>query len=166
VRIGGNDNQQPTHAEWQIVADYAQFHLFDQQAAPEDVPDDWGTQLVENKIAAHPDEPSLLGLATARSAKLPITIDVLDHAPGTDDVPDWDYVVETTIETPSGVLLLNGPTALRNKAGEIRVTPGTYRVRHHSAELDTISEDALDGNDHYQILLWQEPYREPQTLKI
>jgi hypothetical protein len=66
----------------------------------------------------------------------------------------------------SGRTWLNGPTALRNKAGETRVTPGTYRVRHHSTGLDTISEEALNGNDHYRILLWpDETYREPQTLK-
>lgn len=166
VQIGGNDNQPATRADLQIIADYAQIHLFDEQAAPADVPEDWGEQLIEHKIATDPAEPSIIGLTTGRSAKLPITVEVLDHSPGDEDLDDWDRVVEASIELPSGTLVLNGPTAPRNKAAEIYTAPGTYRIRHYTAGLDTITDDALQGDDHYRIRLWPEPYREHGTLKV
>lgn len=163
VQLGGE--QKPTRAELQLVADYGQIHLFDQADATVDVSEEWTDQLLDLRIGSDPDEPTLIGLGTARSAKVPFVLELLAQAPDQHVQQGWDHVVEASIESPSGVLVLNGPTAAKSKVIEIQVRPGSYRVRHHSGGLDTVSDDALDGDDHYGLLLWPEPYREPEVIK-
>ncbi|MFA4914997.1 MAG: hypothetical protein WC590_15290, partial [Burkholderiaceae bacterium] len=45
------------------------------------------------------------------------------------------------------------------------VAPGTYRVRVYCGGFDTLSEDRLDGDDHYRVLLWPAPPDDVQVLK-
>lgn len=165
VRIGANsDDQQPARTEMQLSADYSQLHLYDEQARIVDVPEGWGEQLVENKIAADEDEPTLVGLGTYRSGPVPVTVEVLQYSPANHDLADWDHVAEASIHTPSGILVIDAPTG--NNGEKIHLTPGTYRVRHHTAGRDTLSEDELQGDDYYRIQLWpEEPYRELEKLK-
>lgn len=165
MRIGANsDDQQSAITEMQVSADYSQLHLYDEQARILDVPEDWGEQLVDSKIAADEDEPSLVGLGTYRSGRVPVTVEVLDHSPDNDDLADWEHVAEASIHTPSGVLVIDAPTG--NNGETIRLAPGTYRVRHHTAGQNTLSEDELRGDDYYRLLLWpDEPYRGLEKLK-
>ncbi|MCX2729410.1 hypothetical protein OOZ19_04095 [Saccharopolyspora sp. NFXS83] len=163
VQLGGE--QKPTRADLQLVADYGQIHLFDQADATVDVSEEWTDQLLDLRIGSDPEGPTLIGLGVARNAKVSFALELLTQAPDQQVQPGWDHVVEASINAPSEVLVLSGPTAAKHKAVEIHVAPGVYRVRHHMAGLDTISDDALDGDDHYELLLWPESYREPEVLK-
>lgn len=48
-------------------------------------------------------------------------------------------------------------------AARVSLLPGSYRARIYYAHLDSLSEDGLDGNDEYRVVLWPAP---PSGLKI
>lgn len=37
---------------------------------------------------------------------------------------------------------------------EAEVSPGSYRARLYCGNLDALSEDGLNGDDHYKVVLW------------
>jgi hypothetical protein len=81
------------------------------------------------------------------------------------DFEAWDQVTECSIEVPSGRLVIAGCTDYFPDAARIEVAAGTYRVRVSYGGLDTLSEDGLDGDDHYRVQLWMASKIEPRVLK-
>ena len=141
-----------------IWAEYHQIFVRDEEAE-EDIPDEWGKQLVEDMIAV---APGIVGIGTARNTRVPVQIGVFSTQPD-DDFTEWDQVVEATIEVPSGQLILAGPSDYLPDAQRLPVTSGVYRIRVYYSGLDTLSDDGLKGNDRYQIFLWAD---EESPLKI
>jgi hypothetical protein len=76
----------------------------------------------------------------------------------------WLYV-EASINISSGRVVIAGCTDYFPDAIRIPVEPGTYRVRIYYGGLASISEDGLEGEDHYQVVLWPEKYSAPKILK-
>ncbi len=76
---------------------------------------------------------------------------------------DWDHVAEASIELPSGRLEIHECTG--GSIDIIPVTPGSYRVRACFVGLDTLSEDWLDGDDHYYITLCRRLRLQSRCLK-
>lgn len=141
-----------------IWADYHQVFVRDEEAE-EDIPDEWGKQLVEDMIAV---ATGIVGIGTARNTHVPVQISVFSTQPD-DDFAGWDQVVEATIEVPSGRLIIAGPSDYLPDVQRLPVIPGVYRIRVYYGGLDTISEDGLKGNDRYQVFLWPD---EESSLKI
>lgn len=143
-----------------LFADYHQFYLQDEQAET-DTPADWGEQLTTHMIAV---DPGIVGIGTARNMTVPVRVDLLVTRPD-DDFDGWDHVAEASLEVPSGQIVIAGCTDYFPEAKRLPVSPGSYRVRVYSGGLNTLSEDGLDGEDHYQVVLWPEKYRAPEVLK-
>ena len=77
----------------------------------------------------------------------------------------WDRVNECSIAIESTKLVIAGCTDYFPDAKRIKLTPGTYRVRVLYGKLGTVSEDGIEGDDHYQLQLWPGPAIDPVVVK-
>ncbi len=126
-----------------------------------DQPDDWGKQLVTNMIAV---APGIIGIGTARNMTVPVHVDLLDRHPD-DDFDSWDHVTEASLDVPSGQMVIAGCSDYFPEATRVWVTPGSYRVRIYSRGLGSISENGLEGDDQYHMVIWSEEHSSPKILK-
>jgi hypothetical protein len=143
-----------------LFADYYQLNLQDEEVVG-DQPDDWGDQLVTNMIAV---APGIIGIGTARNVTVPVQVDLLDRRPS-DDFDSWDHVTETSLDVPSGRMVIAGCSDYFPEATRIPVAPGSYRVRINARGLGKISENGLEGDDQYHVVIWPEEHSSPQILK-
>ena len=135
---------------YSIFADYHQFFLWDHRVSP-DAPTDYTEEDTTRRIKA---APFVVVIQPERNMDVPVEIEVT-NAPPDLDLDAWDHVAEASLDVPSGRLELHECTG-----GSIDVLPvsaGTYRVRAYYGGLGTLSEDGLDGVDHYRIVLWLAP---------
>lgn len=133
-----------------LFADYHQFYLQDEQADgnPSDC---WTEQAVENLLAL---ATGTIGVCTVRNMDVPVAVEIHDAIPE-EDLSVWDHVMECGIELESGRIVIAGCTDYFPEAERIDVQPGKYRARIYYGALDSLSEDGLDGDDHYKIALWR-----------
>jgi hypothetical protein len=132
-----------------LFADYFQFYVRD-EAANGDLSQAWNEETTDRMLAL---APGTVGIGTVRNMDVPVTVDILDHAPE-DDFSEWDHVVETSLDVASGRIVIAGCTDYVPDAKRIEIPPGTYRVRVSYGALDTLSEDGLSGDDRYRLQLW------------
>ncbi|WP_295851075.1 hypothetical protein [uncultured Xylophilus sp.] len=132
-----------------LFADYFQFSLQD-EAAKGDLSESWTEEAVDRLLAV---APGTVGIRTVRNMDVPVSVEVLAVEPAL-DLRAWQHVVECSLEVTSPHLVIAGCTDYCPVAARIRVEPGSYRVRACFAELDTLSEDGLEGNDRYHLQLW------------
>ncbi len=132
----------------ELFADYFQIYLRD-EAHPE-LPDEVTEATLACRLAL---APYGMVLHTARNTTVPVRVEW--HAQRPDPVlEDFHYVVEAGFDSPSGKLVLAGITDYEPEAARLDVPPGPIAVRVSMSGLDTISDDGLDGGDHYRIQLW------------
>ncbi len=132
-----------------LFADYFQFYIQD-EAAKGDLSQAWSEEATDRLLAL---APGTVGIGTVRNLDVPVTVDILEHAP-VDDFSEWDHVVEAGLDVASGRIVIAGCTDFVPDAKRIEVPPGTYRVRVSYGALDTLSEDGLSGDDRYRLQLW------------
>lgn len=143
-----------------VFADYYQFYLRDEQTE-EDTPENWGEQLTTDRIAIG---PGIIGVSTVRNTRVPVHIDLFSHQPNTKfDV--WDHIAEASVEVPSGRIVIAGSSDYFPTAQRLSVRPGSYRVRVQYSGLRTVSENGLEGEDQYYVLIWPDQYRTPHIMK-
>ncbi len=158
----------------QIFADYHQIWLEDNQAqeGASEAPSQRAAAsdaLVAQLLSEEAREryvgaaSGILCLLTARAMPVPVEVEILAEAPPADFV-GWDRVVEASLELPSGVLVIHGPTDYFPEAPRLTLAPGTYRVRAYFGGLTTVSPDELEGDDHYRVTLWPAASAEPVVL--
>lgn len=151
--------QQVLHEEMEVFADYNSFELIDEHAdTAEFETESWIEDLIRDQIAA---APGAIGIGTARCVAVPVTLDVLTGPP---DIPieDVDHVTEASLTTGGRIIVakLGYEPAVR-----VEVAPGSYRVRVHTRGLETLSDDLLDGDDSYHVVMWPEEAREAAVIK-
>ncbi len=149
----------PSH-DYKIFADYHQFYLMDdevQPLIPEDVTDEDCRRRI--KVAPH-----IMVVYPVRNTEVPVTIEVHDAEPST-DLAAWDHVAECSLEVPSGRIVIAGCTDYLPDCARLQVAPGIYRARVQYGALGALSEDGLDGDDHYRISLWPAPAAELKIIK-
>ncbi|WP_295984575.1 hypothetical protein [uncultured Variovorax sp.] len=144
----------------QIFADYFQFYLKD-EAADANFGDAWDEVATARMFAA---ASGMVGFGTARNMEVPVTLEFLDAEPA-NNLADFDHVVEGTLVVTTGPLVVAGCTDFFPDADRFPLEPGIYRVRLSSSGLDSLSEDGLDGNDHYLVQLWLASAVKPTVLK-
>lgn len=145
---------------FKLFADYFQFYIQDEDVEG-NLSDSWNDAAVSRLLAV---APGVVGIGTVRNMDVPVSIEVLDSE-ATLDLDQWDHIVECTLEVASTRLVIAGCTDYFPDAARIPVLPGIYRLRACYADLDSISEDGLDGNDRYHLKLWLAPAIEPRVLK-
>ena len=146
--------------EFELFADYHQFYLQDEEAEG-DLSDSWTEQAVESFLAL---APGTIGVGTVRNMTVHVTIEVHDGEPEK-DFALWEQINECSIDVPSGKIVVAGCTDYFPDAARISVELGTYRARVFYGDLDTLSEDGLDGGDKYKVALWRGETIEPKVIK-
>ncbi|KGK57624.1 hypothetical protein FHR47_001278 [Xanthomonas arboricola] len=149
----------PSH-NLKLFADYFQFYLQDEVASG-DLSDAWSPAATQRMFAV---STGVVGIGTARNMDVPVTLEFLDSEPPA-DLADFDHIVEGSLVVTSGRLVVAGCTDYFPDAARFDLEPGTYRVRLSSSGLSSLSEDGLDGQDHYRLQLWQASPVEPIVLK-
>jgi len=150
-----------TETKLEIFADYYQFYLSDEVATfrLENIWHD--PQSVLDMIDAGPGE---VAVGTVRNFTVPVTVRIFDSDPEYN--PDqWDHITEASLEITSDRLVVMGCTDYEPYAKRIAVEPGLYRVRVHYADLDSVAQNGLDGDDYIEVVLWQDEPVEPRVLK-
>jgi len=144
----------------ELFADYFQFYLQDEGTSG-DLSDAWSPAAVQRMFAV---STGVVGIGTARNMDVRVTLEFLDSEPST-DFTNFDHVVEGSLIIKSGPLVVAGCTEYSPDAARFDLEPGTYTVRLSSSGLGSLSEDGLDGQDHYRVQLWQASLTEPTVLK-
>lgn len=152
--------------EFEIAADYHTFYI-QGEGSQDHYEEMWNNSSVSNLFAV---QPQTIGVCTIRENPVPVRVIVLAEKPDAHDFGDWDYVVEVVITIPSEMLTVFGPFDYLPDSIRIPLRQkGLYKVRLYYGKLNTVSDDELEGEDHYQIIVW--PFQEdeeeqlPQILK-
>jgi hypothetical protein len=133
-----------------LFADYFQIHIQDEMAKGIDGAS-WTPEAYLQRLALERDAFAVM---TARNMEVPLVLRLHPEEPDT-DIALWDHIVEFAVDIPSGQLVVAGCTDPFPTAARVTLPKGTYRVRVCHAGLDRISDDGLDGEDHYLVELWQ-----------
>ncbi len=145
---------------YELFADYHQFYIQDEQVDG-DLSESWTQQAIDILLAL---VPGMIGIGTARNMTVPVTAQVLKEQPQ-DDLGNWDQVNECSLEVTSGTIVIAGCTDYFPEAARISVAPGWYRARIFYGGLNTLSENGMEGEDHYKIVLWPDVETETRVLK-
>lgn len=146
--------------ELELFADYFQFYLQDEQAKG-DLSEAWTERAVERLMAL---APGTIGVGTVRNMTVPVSVEIRRSEPA-DDLDAWDQVNDCSIEIPSGRLVVAGCTDHFPDARRVLVPPGCYQARLFYARLDSLSENGLEGDDAYRVVLWPGEPVEPRVVK-
>jgi hypothetical protein len=149
----------PTY-QYALFADYFQFYLQD-EASEGDLSECWTEETVARMLAV---APGVVGVGTVRNMMVPVSVEILESEPEM-DFASWDHVTECSLDAPSGRIVIAGCTDYFPDAARIPVAARTYRVRVSYGSLDKLSDDGLDGDDHYRVQLWQAESVTPRVIK-
>lgn len=148
--------------QFSLFADYFQFYLQD-ELADGDLSESWDEEATARMLAL---APGTVGIGTVRNMDVPVTLEIHDQEPNP-DLEDWDQVVECGMEVSSSRIVIAGCTDYFPDAGRVELPNGIYRVRASFGGLDTVSENALEGEDRYRLQLWPASLIvEPAILKL
>lgn len=143
---------------YEILADYHQFYLWDMEMNPQ-APDEYTDEDIQRKIKIG---DHVIVIQPERDMEVPVSIEVRKSKPN-DDFESWDHVAEASLRLPSGNLQIHECTG--GSVDVINLPPDTYRVRAYFGNLADLSDDELEGNDNYKLVLWASPYDEVRVLK-
>lgn len=146
--------------KFEVFADYHQFYIQD-EPVDGDLSMAWTDEATAELLAV---APGVIGVGTVRDVEVPVEIEVLKSEPVL-ELDRWDRVNECSIAISSGKLVIAGCTDYFPDAKRIKLAPGVYRVRVLYGGLATVSEDGLEGEDHYKLQLWPGSAIEPVVVK-
>lgn len=141
-----------------LFADYFQIYLRDE--AHPDLREDYTDQTIARRLAAG---AYAIILHTVRNTTVPVRVEWHDHRPAP-DLDAYQHVVEADFDCPSGQLVLAGLTDYDPTAPRFAVKAGPVGIRANLSGLNTLSEDGLEGDDHYLMQLW--PGADPQAVRV
>jgi hypothetical protein len=141
-----------------LFADYFQFYLWDAEINPE-APTEWDEADVQRRLKV---APHVVVVCPIRNMTVPVEVQVHDEEPAYDP-NQWDHIAECSLDLLSGKLQVHECTG--GSVGHFTVSPGTYRVRAFYGALDTLRNNALDGDDHYLVVLWPGTATELKVIK-
>jgi len=131
----------------ELFADYHQFYIWDHGVNPR-APEDYSEEDIQRMVKT---APKVIVIQPVRDMTVPVQIQIHESDPGCSPL-QWDHIVECSLELPTGQLQVHESTG--GPKLDININAGTWRVRALFSGLDSISEDGLEGNDHYSIHLW------------
>jgi hypothetical protein len=137
-----------------LFADYFQIYLRDE--AHPDLPDHYTSESIAQRLMAGPHS---VIIHTARNMTVPICVE-WHHERPEPDLDAFQHVVEAAFTCSTGQLVLAGLTDYEVTAPRLTVKAGALGVRVNLSGLDTLSDNGLEGDDHYLVQLWPEVKRE------
>lgn len=143
-----------------LFADYFQFYLQD-EAIDSDLSDSWTDEAVTRLLAV---APGAVGVGTVRNMEVPVTLEMFASEPPL-NVMAYDHIVEGSLSVAGKNLVIAGCTDYFPEAARIQIEPGDYRVRACFSDLESLSEDGLDGEDRYHLQLWPAPLADVMVVK-
>jgi hypothetical protein len=149
-----------------LFADYFQFSIEDENAEDSDFGDKWTISAIESLLAIG-DKGKSIGIGTVRNMTVPIALKVFSSEPPVqiDKLENVGQINECDLEITSGKVVVIGidyyPDAKR-----IELENGIYRLRIYYGNLNTLSEDGLDGDDFYEIHLWKTDKKEDVKILL
>lgn len=142
----------------EVFADYHQFYVQDGGVNPP-APEDWTDADVARRAKAG---ANVVVVCPVRNMPVPVRVGLHDAAPKL-EISAVDHVVECSLALPSGHLQIHESTG--GAVLNWQLEPGQYEVAVLYSNLDSLSDDGLDGDDHYQVLLWRGAERPLRVLK-
>lgn len=143
---------------YEIFADYHQFYLMDAEKYS-NAPLDYTDEDIQRRIKA---EKYVVVVQPERNMTVPVDLEIFNSAPH-EDFKDWHHVAEASLDLPSGKLQIE---ECCGETKDILILPsGSYRIRTFYGDLNTLSFDGLEGDDHYKIAMWQAPFKDVKVLK-
>jgi hypothetical protein len=136
---------------FEVFADYFMFDLLD-DGVDRSVPTIEEEDLSDRVIVSE----GAVTIMTARNMSVPMLLEIGASPPGEavySEIETWDHIVECSIRIKSGRLAIWGNGEYYPDCPRVSVEPGTYEVRIFHGGLTTLSEDELDGNDVYWVVL-------------
>jgi hypothetical protein len=130
-----------------VFADYNQFYVQDGDINPP-APEDWSDEDVARRAKA---ADNVFVVCPIRNMSVPVEVALHDVAPSL-NLGQWDHAVAGSLFVPSGHLQVHECTG--GPVLDWKVPPGHYEVAVLFAGLDSLSNDAMDGDDRYHVLLW------------
>lgn len=95
-----------------------------------------------------------IAVGTARNVTVPVTLSVL-KAPPSPSPADADRWHDGTLRVHSGAVEVFSVTAASGSGVQVALANGTYCVRVIWRGKRTVSANGLDGDDSYDLLLWE-----------
>lgn len=139
----------PREYHFELLADYFQFYLED-EGIDSDTGILWNKENTELMLALG---PGIIAVGTARNMTVPVKVVIQETEPAL-ELEKWDKVNECSVTINSGNIVVMGCTDYYPDASRIKVISAVYRARIHYGQLAELSEDGLDGEDHYEVILW------------
>ena len=115
---------------------------------------------------------NVIGVGTVRDLDVEVSLQIMstpmdgrdiDRLP--DDIDQWDHIAQSTLNLPSGKLLIAGLTEDIERAATVDLEPGRYGVRVFWSNLDVVDEMGFEGDDSYKVILWPGTELETRILK-
>lgn len=139
-----------TRHEFSLFADYFQFYVQDDYEGIGDLSEAWTPEAVDRPLAV---APGTVGVGTARNMTVPVAIEIHSSEP-VEELQSWDHVTECDLQVKSGRIVVGGCTDYLPEAARVPLPPDLYRVRISYGDLDSLSDDGLEGSDHYLLQIW------------
>ncbi len=139
---------------------YHQFYIRDKNSS-QDTGDSnfWTEDATRSRLAVG---EGILGVGLECYGPFKGELVLLDKKRDDVEYSQYDHIVEGGLNIKSGILqVLDCPNS--NVELEVKVNPGSYRVRIYSLNLDSVEGDA--GDDYYIIEIWPGINTERKVLK-
>ena len=142
-----------------LFADYCQIILQD-SVSELSLSDAWSESTINDRMAVL---PGLIGVWTEENDDVEVSIEVASSKPGLEEA-DFDHVVEGSMRSDSGVIVVMGCTDYLPDAHRFSVPTNWLRVRVAKSNLESVGSSAPELNsgaarlEKIKIDIWpQEP---------
>jgi hypothetical protein len=142
-----------------VFADYHQFYLQDDDVRFGDLSDAWTPEATDRLMAV---ADHVVGIGTVRNMEVPVHLAIVAELPDLDS-SQWDRVNRSSLVCDTGRIVVAGCTDYFPDAKRIEVKPGTYDVLVGYKNLESLSEDGLEGDDSYHVFLALSSSASPPT---
>lgn len=142
----------------EVFADYHQFYVQDGGVNP-DAPTDWTDEDVESRAKV---SQNVVVICPVRNMTVPVSVEVYDSQPSY-ELSHVDHAIRCSLALPTGGLQIHECTG--GERLRVSITPGTYGVIALFTGLSLLSEDGLEGEDAYRVLLWPASAMPLEVLK-
>lgn len=153
----------PMKYNFNFYTGYHQFYVSDSESIKDtNSKDFWNEEAYKDRLANHED---IIAIPTKSYGIINGELEVLSKEKAITNFELYDHIVESGIEIKSGTLqILDCPNSEIEK--EISISPGKYKVRVYSKNLDVLEgEDEDEGNDFYRIEIWKAKNQDKKILK-